>query len=107
MRSIVGRFLEHSRIYVFENGGEREVFIASADWMGRNLDRRVEIVIPVIDPSLPKRSTGKSSPCSSPTTSKPRTAGKRHLRAPHARRRAKCRSTRSACFLDPSAIHLA
>jgi polyphosphate kinase len=52
VRSIVGRFLEHSRIYVFENGGDREVFIGSADWSGRNLDRRVEIVVPVLDPLL-------------------------------------------------------
>ena len=50
VRSIVGRFLEHSRIYVFENGGDRETFIASADWMGRNLDRRVELAVPVLDP---------------------------------------------------------
>jgi polyphosphate kinase len=50
--SIVGRFLEHSRIYTFENGGEREVYIASADWMGRNLDGRVELVTPVLDPVL-------------------------------------------------------
>jgi polyphosphate kinase len=50
VRSIVGRFLEHSRIHVFENAGDREVFIASADWMGRNLDRRVELVVPVLDP---------------------------------------------------------
>jgi polyphosphate kinase len=53
--SIVGRFLEHSRIYVFENGGERDVFIGSADWMGRNLDRRVELVAPVRDPALARR----------------------------------------------------
>jgi polyphosphate kinase len=52
VRSVVGRFLEHSRIYVFENGGDREVFIGSADLMGRNLDRRVEIVVPVLDPLL-------------------------------------------------------
>ena len=52
VRSIVGRFLEHSRIYAFENGGSREVFIGSADWMGRNLDRRVETVVPVLDPLL-------------------------------------------------------
>ncbi|GAC1498043.1 MAG: polyphosphate kinase 1 [Vulcanimicrobiaceae bacterium] len=50
VRSIVGRFLEHSRAFVFENAGEREVFIGSADWMGRNLDRRVETVEPVLDP---------------------------------------------------------
>ncbi|HEV3153925.1 MAG TPA: polyphosphate kinase 1 [Candidatus Baltobacteraceae bacterium] len=52
VRSIVGRFLEHSRICVFENGGDREIFIGSADWMGRNLDRRVETIIPVLDPLL-------------------------------------------------------
>jgi polyphosphate kinase len=50
VRSIVGRFLEHSRVLVFENGGDREVFISSADWMGRNLDRRVELAVPVLDP---------------------------------------------------------
>ena len=52
VRSIVGRFLEHSRIFVFTNGGEREVYIGSADWMGRNLDRRVEAVVPVLDSRL-------------------------------------------------------
>ncbi|MDE2482936.1 MAG: polyphosphate kinase 1 [bacterium] len=52
VRSIVGRFLEHSRIYVFENGGERELYISSADWMGRNLDRRVELAVPVLDPVI-------------------------------------------------------
>ena len=52
VRSIVGRFLEHSRIFVFENGGERETHIASADWMGRNLDRRVELAVPVLDPVM-------------------------------------------------------
>ena len=52
VRSIVGRFLEHSRIFVFENGGDREVYTGSADWMGRNLDRRVETVVPVKDAQL-------------------------------------------------------
>ena len=52
VRSIVGRFLEHSRIFVFANGGKREVFIGSADWMGRNLDRRVETVVPVLDSAV-------------------------------------------------------
>jgi polyphosphate kinase len=52
VRSIVGRFLEHSRIYVFTNGGEREIYMGSADWMGRNLDRRVEAVVPVFDPLI-------------------------------------------------------
>jgi polyphosphate kinase len=52
VRSIVGRFLEHSRIYTFENGGDRRIFVGSADLMGRNLDRRVETLIPVLDPQL-------------------------------------------------------
>ncbi|MEF8786926.1 MAG: polyphosphate kinase 1 [Haloarculaceae archaeon] len=50
--SIVGRFLEHSRIFYFENGGEPEYYIGSADWMTRNLDKRVEAVTPVEDPTL-------------------------------------------------------
>src|SRR2546423_4143263 len=52
VRSIVGRFLEHSRVFYFENAGEHEVHIGSADWMYRNLNRRVEIVCPVADPHL-------------------------------------------------------
>ncbi len=47
--SIVGRFLEHSRIFYFQNQGQEEVYIGSADWMPRNLDRRVEAVVPVED----------------------------------------------------------
>ena len=50
--SIVGRFLEHSRIYRFENGGAPEFFIGSADWMTRNLSRRMETVAPVCDPAI-------------------------------------------------------
>lgn len=45
--SIVDRFLEHSRVYIFENGGNEEVYLASADWMKRNLSRRVEVAFPV------------------------------------------------------------
>ncbi|HKA18318.1 MAG TPA: polyphosphate kinase 1 [Blastocatellia bacterium] len=50
--SIVGRFLEHSRIFYFLNGGEEDFYIGSADWMQRNLDRRVELLAPIEDPKL-------------------------------------------------------
>jgi polyphosphate kinase len=50
--SIVGRFLEHSRVYYFENGGEADLFLASADWMPRNFYRRVEIAFPIDAPPL-------------------------------------------------------
>ena len=50
--SVIGRFLEHSRLFWFGNGGEPELFFGSADWMSRNLDRRVEAVAPIEDPKL-------------------------------------------------------
>jgi len=53
--SVIGRFLEHSRLYYFENGGEEEFFMGSADWMPRNLERRVEVVVPVLDRALHHR----------------------------------------------------
>ena len=52
VRSIVGNFLEHSRIFYFQNGGSEEIYMGSADWMPRNLDRRVEIVFPVEDEEI-------------------------------------------------------
>ena len=52
VRSIVGRFLEHSRAFVFENGGDRKVWLSSADWMQRNFFRRVETTFPVEEPAL-------------------------------------------------------
>jgi len=55
VRSIVGRFLEHSRIYCFGNGGEEEVYIGSADWMPRNLYERVEVLTPLKDPMARER----------------------------------------------------
>jgi polyphosphate kinase len=55
VRSIVGRFLEHSRIYYFENGGEPEVYLGSADWMPRNLHERVEVLFPLKSPLLRDR----------------------------------------------------
>ncbi len=55
VRSIVGRFLEHSRVFYFKNGGEDNVYLSSADWMGRNFFGRVEICFPVLDPKLKQR----------------------------------------------------
>ncbi len=55
VRSIVGRFLEHSRIFYFENEGDPKVYVGSADWMPRNFFRRVEIVFPIEDPALRDR----------------------------------------------------
>lgn len=52
VRSIVGNFLEHARIFYFENAGAAELYMASADWMPRNLERRVEILFPVLEPEL-------------------------------------------------------
>lgn len=52
VRSIVGRLLEHSRVYYFANGGAEEVYLGSSDWMPRNLDRRVEVITPVEDENL-------------------------------------------------------
>jgi len=55
VRSIVGRFLEHSRIFYFLNGGDSEIYAGSADWMPRNLFERCEVVFPVLDPQLRQR----------------------------------------------------
>src|SRR5215467_3969831 len=55
VRSIVGRFLEHSRIFYFANGGDEEIYMSSADWMPRNLYERAEVLCPVTDPSLKQR----------------------------------------------------
>ena len=63
--SIVGRFLEHSRIYYFENDGKPVVYLASADWMPRNFFRRVEIAFPLVDPPCATKSSRRSCrPCS-------------------------------------------
>ncbi|VVM05383.1 polyphosphate kinase [Methylacidimicrobium cyclopophantes] len=57
--SIVGRFLEHSRIFYFGNGGEPKIYLSSADWMPRNFYRRIEIAFPVEEPELKKRLTNE------------------------------------------------
>jgi polyphosphate kinase len=55
VRSVIGRFLEHSRVYWFGNGGEPEIYCSSADWMERNLMRRVETCFPILEPKLAER----------------------------------------------------
>lgn len=55
VRSIIGRFLEHSRIYYFRNDLQHDVYLASADWMSRNLFRRIEVAFPILDKALKKR----------------------------------------------------
>jgi len=55
VRSVIGRFLEHHRIFYFYNGGMEDVYLASADWMDRNFFRRIETCFPVLDPKLKKR----------------------------------------------------
>jgi polyphosphate kinase len=55
VRSVVGRFLEHSRVFYFANGGADDVYLASADWMDRNFFRRIELCFPVLDPALKRR----------------------------------------------------
>jgi polyphosphate kinase len=55
VRSIIGRFLEHSRIFYFRNETKHDVYLASADWMDRNFFRRIEACFPLLDPKLKKR----------------------------------------------------
>jgi polyphosphate kinase len=55
VRSVVGRFLEHSRVFYFYNDGAEDVYLSSADWMERNFFRRVEVCFPILDPQLKKR----------------------------------------------------
>ncbi len=55
VRSVLGRFLEHSRVFYFRNGGTQDVYLASADWMDRNFFRRIEVCFPVLDARLKRR----------------------------------------------------
>ena len=95
VRSLIGRFLEHSRVYHFANDGRPEYLIGSADLMPRNLDRRVEAAVPVVDPGA---SSGARGTCSSSASTTPARRGSctapagpesRHERAP---RRSRLRS---------------
>jgi polyphosphate kinase len=94
--SIVDRYLEHARIFFFQNGDAPEYLLASADWMPRNLDRRVEIAFPVLDPTLSTSRSETSLPCSWPIRS--RGADSTPMAAPTASRRGPSPSgLRSAC----------
>ncbi len=53
--SIVDRYLEHDRVYIFESGGEKKVFLSSADWMTRNIDHRIEVAVSILDPRVKQR----------------------------------------------------
>ncbi|HLU01762.1 MAG TPA: polyphosphate kinase 1 [Advenella sp.] len=60
VRSIVGRFLEHSRVFYFHAGGQEQIYLSSADWMARNFFRRVEVAFPILNPVLKKRVINES-----------------------------------------------
>ena len=55
MRSIIGRFLEHTRIFHFDNDGDPKLYLSSADWMGRNFFNRLETCFPIVDPAIRTR----------------------------------------------------
>jgi len=59
VRSVVGRFLEHTRIFYFQNEGAEDVYLSSADWMDRNFFRRIELAFPILDPALKQRVIGE------------------------------------------------
>ena len=58
VRSIVDRYLEHARVFYFANGGHEEFYFSSADWMKRNLDRRLELLFPIRAPKIRRRLVG-------------------------------------------------
>jgi polyphosphate kinase len=55
VRAVIDRFLEHKRVFMFANGGNEEVYLSSADWMPRNFHRRVEVLVPLLDPAIRAR----------------------------------------------------
>ena len=63
LTSIIDRFLEHARILYFHHGGDERVFISSADWMPRNLDRRVELLVPILDEQCKRRAISILKAC--------------------------------------------
>jgi polyphosphate kinase len=93
VRSIVGRFLEHSRIWYFENDGAKNVWLSSADWMGRNLFRRIEVAFPVLDPALKGRVIAEGlEPCLADNRDAWELAGDGTYSRPKVKRRARQRA---------------
>jgi polyphosphate kinase len=93
VRSIIGRFLEHSRIYYFRNDLAHDVYLASADWMNRNLFRRVEVAFPVLDKALKQQviTQGLNPYLKDNINAWELTSdGRYHRRKPHARQPAFC-----------------
>ena len=106
--SIVDRFLEHSRIFYFQNGDKPEVFLSSADWMPRNFRRRVEVMFPIEDPGSRTGSSTASSASSCSDNVKARvlqpdgTYRRVHARARRARRSARRSSSRTSRGITPT-----
>ena len=96
--SIVDRFLEHARIFHFRNGGDEEVYLASADWMPRNLDRRIELLFPVESPDCRSKVHGRPRRDVPGQRQGAAAAAGRHLQAQDGRARARSPSARrSGC----------
>ncbi len=81
VRSIVDRYLEHARVFYFRNGGHEEVYLSSADWMRRNLLKRLEIMFPILDANLKKRLIDVLNTLLCRQRESPPAADRRHLRA--------------------------
>jgi polyphosphate kinase len=101
VRSIVGRFLEHSRIFHFANGGDDEIYLGSADWMPRNLFERCEVVFPVRDPAARARIHDEILPATLADTVKAR------LQQPDGSYCAPANCSRTRALLQPELSHAA
>ena len=88
VRSIIDRFLEHARVFYFRNGGHEEVYLSSADWMLRNLSKRLELLFPVIDPQHRRRLIDALETYFADNVKVVAAAERRHVRAASSARRA-------------------